>query len=174
MGRGAEAYLQMWERASGIPKVSCDRLRQRFLTAHGFPGRLELGQRPKRVLRRAGQPVNRTRALRWCAASRSKSAKAEAKRAKPQVAAVFTRAGKVGLIQSTLRKHRADGIRPRMPARRLRSAKALGRGLYVRDAGGGRKFVYGTRRGRVGFVAVAASGVAGSERVLRGYVRRAR
>jgi hypothetical protein len=174
MGRGAEAYLQMWERASGIPKVSCDRLRQRFLTARGFPGRLELGQRPKRVLKRAGQPVNRTRAWRWCAASRSKSAKPGAKRSKPQVAAVFTRAGKVGLIQSTLRKHRADGIRPRMPARRLRSAKALGRGLYVRDAGGGRKFVYGTRRGRVSFVAVAASGVAGSERVLRGYVRRAR
>ena len=36
LGRGAEAYLQMWERADGIEGVRCDRWRQRFLTSRGL------------------------------------------------------------------------------------------------------------------------------------------
>ena len=70
MGRGAEAYLEMWERAEGIEEVRCDRWRQRFLTARGFAKRLRLGARPKQVLKRAGQPVTRTRTWRWCANGR--------------------------------------------------------------------------------------------------------
>ena len=175
MGRGAEAYLQMWERATGVPAVSCDRWRQRFLTARGFSGRVQLGQRPKRVLRRAGQPVSRTRTWTWCVASRGKASGSSKKAGKPKVVAVFSKRGKVGLIQSTSRKHRAESIRPRMDARRLRGhAKPIGGGLFVRDAGRGRKFVYGVRRGRVDFVAVAARGVASSEATLRRYLKRAR
>ena len=59
MGRGAEAYLQMWERADGIQGVRCDKWRQRFLTAKGFARKLELGMsaRPRaRPRRAAGEP----------------------------------------------------------------------------------------------------------------------
>jgi microsomal dipeptidase-like Zn-dependent dipeptidase len=172
MGRGAEAYLQMWERATGIPEVSCNRLRQRFLTPRGFAGRVQLGQGPRRVLERAGQPLRRTRTWTWCAASRGAAGK---QAGKPRVVAVFTRRAKVGLILSTLRKHRAAGVRVRMPARRLRGrAEPIGGGLFVRDAGRGRRFVYGTRGGRVSFVAVASRPVAGREGVLRRHLARAR
>ena len=159
MNRGAEAYLQMWERAEGIPEVRCDRWRQRFLTARGLPARIQLGDRPKRVLRRAGQPVARTRTWRWCA--RSKPGGAKAKRPAKQVVAVFDKRARVALIASTLRKHRADGIRPAMRASVLkRRAEPVGSGVWTRRADKGRRFVYGARRGRVSFVAVAGRGVA--------------
>ncbi len=173
--RGAEAYLQMWERATGIGEVRCDRWRQRFLTSRGFSGRVRLGDRPGKVLRRAGQPLRRTRTWTWCANSRGGKGGTGKRSAKPEVDAVFTRGGKVALIKSTMRKHRADGIRPRMSRAELRRrAKPIGGGLYVRSAGAGRQFVYGLRRGRVAFVGLAARSVAKHERTLRSYLRRAR
>ena len=116
LGRGAEAYLEMWERADGIPEVRCDRWRQRFLTARGFARRLALGDRPKRVLRRAGQPVTRTRTWRWCANGRHRPRPMEKKAGRKQVVAVFDKRGRVALIATTLRKHRAAGVRVGMPA----------------------------------------------------------
>ena len=79
LGRGAEAYLQMWERADGIEGVRCDRWRQRFLTSRGLPRRLQLGDKPKRVLKRAGQPVSRTRTWRFCANGRRQAKPLEKK-----------------------------------------------------------------------------------------------
>jgi microsomal dipeptidase-like Zn-dependent dipeptidase len=159
MARGAEAYLQMWERAEGIGEVRCDAWRQRFLTSKGLVDRVQLGDGPRQVLERAGQPVERTRTWRWCA--RSRPGGGQAKRPAKQVVAVFDEAPRVALIASTLRKHRADGIRPGMPARVLkRRAESAGAGIWVRSAGKGRDFVYGAKHGRVSFVALADRGVA--------------
>jgi hypothetical protein len=173
MARGAEAYLQMWERAEGIGEVRCDSWRQRFLTAKGLGRQLRLGYRPAKVLKRAGQPVDRERTWRWCAHTRGKGGADKRGKAK-NVAAVFDKRAKVAFVASTLRKHRADGIRVGMPAHELAGAKRIGSSLRLTDAGGGRKFVYGVRRGRVSFVAVASPRVAASASAVRAYVKRAK
>jgi microsomal dipeptidase-like Zn-dependent dipeptidase len=174
MGRGAEAYLEMWERADGIEGVRCDRWRQRFLTARGIPRRLQLGDHPKLVLKRAGQPVTRTRAWRFCANGRTRAKPLEKKSSDKRVVAVFNKRGRVALIASTLRKQRAEGLRVGMPADALRKrAERLG-GVWVRDAGNGRMFVYGVRKRRISFVAVASGGAAATPAALRRYLRRAR
>jgi hypothetical protein len=170
MNRGAEAYLQMWERAEGVPEVRCDRWRQRFLTESGLADRVELGDRPKRVLKRAGQPVDRTRIWRWCARSRPTGGQAKPG-AKKKVVAAFDGDARVELIGSTLRKHRADGIRVGMPAKVLnRKAEPAG-DVWVRKAGAGRRFVYGERNGRVSFVALAGEGVALGSALQRARLR---
>ena len=157
--------------------MSCDRWRQRFLTARGFSRRVKLGDKPKRVLKRAGQPVSRKRTWRWCASSRKKGAKDSAAKGKgktKQVVVTYDKRGRVALIGSTLRKHRADGIRPGMPQRVLKKrADSVGHGTFVRAAGGGREFVYGARKGRVSFVGVVAPKLA-KPSVLRSYLRRAK
>ena len=51
MSHGAEAYLQMWERAYGVPAQSCRSPRDSFTSA-GL-GALRLGDTAERLLRRA-------------------------------------------------------------------------------------------------------------------------
>jgi microsomal dipeptidase-like Zn-dependent dipeptidase len=173
MGRGAEAYLEMWERADGITEVRCDRWRQRFLTADGIARRLELGTRPKRVLARAGQPVERTRTWTWCANGRKHSKTGEPKVGAKRVVAVFDGHGKVALIASTLHKHRAEGIRPGTPVADLRERADRFGGTWVRDARNGRKFFYGVRNGRVVFVGLASAAAAKTPSALQRYIKRA-
>ena len=171
MGRGAEAYLQMWERAEGIGAVRCDLWRRRFLTAAGFKRRLELGDRPRRVLERSGQPVSRTRVWRWCANSRGGGSNAKAR--EREVVAIFTKRGRVGTILSTLRDHRAAGVAPGEARRELpRGARAVGGGVFVSDAGGGRLSVYGTRGNRVRLVGVTSAAVAANAARLRRQLER--
>jgi len=174
LGRGAEAYLQMWERADGIEGVRCDRWRQRFLTSRGLPRRLQLGDKPNRVLKRAGQPVTRTRTWRFCANGRRQAKPLAKKSGRKQVVAVFNRRARVALIGSTLRKHRADGLRVGMPAAELHGRAERFGSVWARDAGGGRRFVYGVRRGRISFVGVASAPVAASPAALKRYLKRAR
>ena len=114
----------------------------------GSPRRLQLGDRPKRVLKRAGQPVSRTRTWRFCANGRR-----QAKRAGEEVG---QQAGGRGLQPA--RPSRADRLDPaqaprRRPAgrdageRAAKAAPSASARLWVRDAGDGRKFVYGVREG---------------------------
>ena len=57
-------------------------------------------------------------------------------------------------------------------ARKLRGrARSIGRGLYVRKAKGGKRFVYKVRNGRVRYVAVAGKTAAKSRKTLRAYLR---
>ncbi len=100
MGRGAEAYLQMWERADGVPGPDCRSTHARF-TGGGL-GELRLGDAPKQVLKRAGQPEKRTRTWKWCVDGRRNKGVIES--------AVFTPGGKVGLAGTTARSHRALGV----------------------------------------------------------------
>jgi microsomal dipeptidase-like Zn-dependent dipeptidase len=173
LGRGAEAYLQMWERADGIQGVRCDRWRQRFLTPRGLARRIELGDRPKRVLERAGQPVSRTRTWRWCANGRRHAKPLATRSSRKRVVAVFNRRGRVALIGSTLRKHRAAALRVGMPVSELRGRAERFGAVWARDAGGGRRFVYGVRKGRISFVALASSGAAATPGTLKRYLKRA-
>jgi hypothetical protein len=173
LGRGAEAYLEMWERAEGIEGVRCDRLRQRFLTSRGFARRLQLGFRPNQVLKRAGQPISRTRTWRWCVSGRRRVKPIDRNSGAKRVVAVFDKRSRVALIATDLRKHRAGGIRPAMPASVLRHRARRFASVWVRDAGRGRSFVYGVRRGRVAYVGVASRTASSKPGVLRRYLKRA-
>jgi hypothetical protein len=95
---------------------------------------------------------------------------------KAKVVAVFTRRRRVGLVVSTARGHRAFRIGRGARSRRLRGRTVrFGRGLRVRRVGRrGRRIVYGVRRGKVSYVAVATRPVARSRKRLRAYLRLAR
>ena len=161
MGRGAEAYLQMWERSDGVPGPDCRSTHARF-TGGGL-GEVRLGDRPKRVLRRAGQPEKRDRAWRWCVEGRKNKDAIEA--------AVFTRGGKVVLVGTEARGQRAHGISVGHDVDDLgKRAKREGRGLYIGDLGRS-KVVYGARRGRVDFIALTTPKIASKTKKLRRHLR---
>ncbi len=164
MARGAEAYLQMWERAEGIPSRRCRSPHVNF-SRRGL-NNVKIGLTPNAQLRRAGQPNRRNgRVWRWCVGGR--------KNRRAKTLAAFTRSHKVGLIATTGSGHRAARVAPGMRSRRLRGkARSIGRGLYVRRAGRGR-FVYKVRRGKVRFVALASRGVSKNRRTIRNYLRMA-
>ncbi len=165
MGRGAEAYLQMWERAEGVPARRCRSPHVNF-SRRGL-NNVGIGLSPNSQLRRAGQPARRNgRVWRWCVGGR--------KNRRAKTLAAFTRSAKVGLVATTGTGHRASRIAPGMRSRRLRGkARSIGRGLYVRRVAGRRLFVYKVRSGKVRFVALASRGVAKNRRTLRNYLRMA-
>jgi hypothetical protein len=122
MARGAEAYLQTWERTYGVPKVRCSGWRNRRLTERGLAPAIELGARPRRVLYRAGQPVKRERVWRWCAGG-----------AKREVVAGFA-GGRVEFVLSSHPGHTGP-----LPG----AADKIADGIW---ADGGRVYVAGGRR----------------------------
>jgi microsomal dipeptidase-like Zn-dependent dipeptidase len=130
LGRGPEAYLQMWERAVGVPATRCQ-TRAR-VTRRGL-GRVRLRATSTALLRRAGQPRRRAgRTWRWCGVTAKLSAR-----------------GRVVSVRSTSPKHRALGARP---GRRL---GAETRGRTRRIAPGVRRrgrIVIGVRRGKVRWI----------------------
>jgi microsomal dipeptidase-like Zn-dependent dipeptidase len=168
MGRGAEAYLQMWERADGIRPVGCDFKRGFFFTGQGLGHQIRLGDRPSRALRRAGQPVTRTKTWRWCIR------RSHPERSHRKVSAVFG-GGRVTLVASTLPRHRAGEISPGMPASALRgSAHPLGHGFWGKRADHGSEFIYGTRHGKVSFTGVTKRSIAERPGALLKLVKRSR
>jgi hypothetical protein len=157
LGRGSEAYLQMWERAEGIP-TGCRPARAR-LTRTGLAG-ARLGAGHASLLRRAGQPKARgARAWRYCVT-------------KGRMTVALTPGGRVALVGSTSPGHRARGIRTGMKAKRAKAGtKAFGAGVRVSK---GRRFIYGVRGGRVRYVAVATRAATRNRKALRRYLRIAR
>jgi microsomal dipeptidase-like Zn-dependent dipeptidase len=146
MARGPEAYLQMWERANGVPMNRCQPARLRFTRSR--LGHLRLGASWPDLLRSAGQPASRPkRVWRWCA-----NAKTNKKPRRAKVLAVLTPAGKVGMIASTGPQHRRNRIGRGASARRLHASKR--RGIVRRG-----RFAYGIRKGRVAYVALVGKGV---------------
>jgi hypothetical protein len=145
MGRGPEAYLQMWERANGVPVNACQPARLRFNRKR--LGKIRLGATWPALLRSAGQPASRpARVWRWCANAKTN------KKPPTKVLAVLTPRGKVGMIATTGPQHRWKRIGRGASARRLGTAKRSG---IVRRG----SFVYGIRKGRVAYVALVAKGV---------------
>jgi hypothetical protein len=136
MFNGAEAYLDMWERAYGVRSSAC-------LSAVGAFGRrgvrpLRLGASFKSVLYAAGQPTSRIgTSYRWCLAGGHGT-----------LATVFNRSGSVSMVAASGHGYSAGGVRP--------GARAHWTGVRIGPAAAhGARFVFLARRGRVVWVGVA-------------------
>jgi rhodanese-related sulfurtransferase len=162
MWRASEAYLEMWERADGIRAPGC-RPQDVRLTDAGL-GPVRLGDPWETLLRRAGQPQQRTRVWTWCAVGRRNGHAADV--------AELSNAGKVELAGSTGHGRGMLGIEVASRATRLRGvATSVGHGLFVRS-GRHASFVWAVRHGHVKAVAVATSTLAGSAGALRSAMKR--
>ncbi len=85
MFHGAEAYLEMWERAYGVPATHCQPL-------HALGTTLRIGDTSERALYRAGQPAARPgRSYRYCVSGGGRAA------------TVFGSAGRAVLAVTTAR-----------------------------------------------------------------------
>jgi hypothetical protein len=136
------------------------------LTRRGLED-VQVGHTVVDLLRRAGQPDARPgRVWKYCTLSGA---------SERSVTAVMTPTGRVGLVGSTLRQHRASGIGIGMKASRLlrkKGTKRFGRrDVVVRRLRGGNRFVWGIRGGRVRWTAVASGAVAKDARELRRALR---
>ncbi|HEX6153481.1 MAG TPA: hypothetical protein VFZ19_08175, partial [Solirubrobacterales bacterium] len=108
-------------------------------------GPLRLGSSPTQLLQAAGQPSRRVdRSFRWCSSLR----KAKGAR-RPGVAVVFDQQGQAAFIATT-----AGG------KGKPKRARKLGRGLFVVRKGKGGDRIWGYRKGKLRFRAVAAPGIA--------------
>jgi hypothetical protein len=162
MSLGADSYFRTWERAVGITPETCRDGRLR-LTSRGM-GLIEVGVTANKLLRDAGQPTTRKgRSWRWCVEDRGNEGQL--------VRTAFTPEGTVGLVGSAVRRHRIDGVGAGAKASRIKGARSFGRGIRVRDAGSGRKYVFGVSRGRVRWVALAMPEATRSRAALRSYTR---
>jgi hypothetical protein len=157
MTKGAEAYLEMWERATGIRVRKCTNP-FRNVTAHGL-GKIRLGMSWERLLRVAGQPQQRTRAWSWCVRERGNLHAADV--------AELTRGGSVELVGSTAIHREGGGTAIGKPVAKVRDrARKIAPGLFVRHRGGG-IYVYAVRRGHVRAVAIATRALAQRRGALR-------
>jgi hypothetical protein len=153
MAAGAEAYLQMWERAVGIESKRCF-FHQDGITRRGR-GPLRLGDGWRTVLRRAGQPQQRDRAWSWCVKGRGNSRAADV--------AVLDPEGRVELVGTTARGRRTRGL--------MVGDRTSRKGLFTRRSGT-RTFVYSAAGGRVRAIAVTSTKLARNRRALRVAMRR--
>jgi microsomal dipeptidase-like Zn-dependent dipeptidase len=164
MWNGAEAYLEMWERADGVPVPGCRTSRGR-VTARGLR-QLRLRRNWETLLRRAGQPQQRTRAWSWCVRGARNRRAADVAELSP--------GGRVELVGSTARGRSAGGIAVGARARHLRGvARSAGSGMFVRRARRS-AYVFAVRRGRVRAVGVATRALARRPARLRAAMRRLR
>ncbi|HET9104963.1 MAG TPA: Coagulation factor 5/8 type domain-containing protein [Solirubrobacteraceae bacterium] len=167
MFHGAEAYLEMWERAYGVPGPACLPAGAR-LGPSGL-GALRLGAGARSVLMAAGQPAARPgMAYRWCVTGARRAG----------AAAVFTRSGRVRMVASSAPRSVTGALHPgaRAPraARLRRLGRSLGHGLWLghRLRGGARR-LYRVRAGRIAWTAVVSGADARHPRQLRADARAA-
>jgi hypothetical protein len=166
MFQGAESYLQMWERAYGVPAMSCQPAGEQFSPA-GLGRGLRLGDGFERALYRAGQPLSRPgRSYRYCIAGKQDAT----------AVSVFNARGRVALIASDARAARAGGIGTGSSLRALsRHARRLMPGVWIgRSLRGGARYVYATEgSGTVRYVAIATRRALSSTSVLGADLRAA-
>jgi hypothetical protein len=151
----------MWERAVGVPASACAG-KTATMTSRGLGG-VRLGLTSEQLLRRAGQPQERDgRVWTWCVEGSANEG--------TRATAVLSPAGRVTLVASTAPGHQARGIGAAASGAARSASARLGR-LARRP---GTHFVYGVRRNRVTYVAVASRRVASSPERLRAHLRLAR
>jgi hypothetical protein len=164
MFHGAEAYLEMWERAYGVPATSC-RSSDGYFSPTGTRV-LRLGASWRSLLYSLGQPSSRPgRSYRYCVDGSPDAA----------IAAVFDSRGKAVLFTSTAAGYGAADVHPGASAGALHGrARVFAPGVWLGPPlrGGGR-LVYGLSGGRVRYVGVAASSVLASRAGLRSDLRAA-
>ena len=165
MARGAEAYLQMWERVYGIRHGCKSRLKR--VTRRGL-AHVRLRSTAADVLRRSGQPTARGNyGWRWCVRGK--------KNRHRKLALALTKRGKVAFVGTNAVNADAKRIRVGDEGSTLSGrARSLGGGLFVRGAGPGQRFVYGVRKGRVSFVGLATRAASKDRATLRRHVRLAK
>ncbi|HEX2084613.1 MAG TPA: Coagulation factor 5/8 type domain-containing protein [Solirubrobacteraceae bacterium] len=156
MWAGAEAYLQMWERAAGVPAPGCAVPREPPVTRRGLNA-LRLGIGWRRLLRTAGQPQQRTRTWTWCVRGKRNKTAADV--------AVLGPKGKVQLVGSTARGRRSAGVRV--------GQRTTRRGVRVRRTRRG-VWISVSKGRRIRAVAVATRALARRPKALRAAVRRLR
>src|SRR4051794_14896988 len=142
MWNGAEAYLEMWERAEGIATPGCADPAA-AVDAAGR-GALRLGQRWDALLTAAGQPQQRDRAWSWCVGGDGNDGHADV--------AELTPGGTVELVGSTASGRSAGGTAVGAPESALAATQSAGGDVRyrARDAGA---WAYLVRDGRVAAVA---------------------
>ena len=113
MNRGAEAYLQMWERTFGIREVDCSQWGDEDFASKGLGSELQLNKKPKRTLRTAGQPVIREETWRWCAGDGGRESELAVQ------AAFGGGRNKMDIALSNLPEHKIDGVGPGASKREL-------------------------------------------------------
>ena len=165
LAMGVEAYLQTWERASGIRYPGCRSAHEGFSKSGIELGRVRIGESPEGVLRSTNQPESRFgRVYKWCVGDRGDR--------QGNVFSVFTKKERVGLVASTAPKHRYNGIGTGTSVRKLRGrARSIGSGLYEKRLKGGTRIVYGTKSGKVRFIALASREVGGNRTELRRHLK---
>ena len=157
--RGAEAYLQTWERAYGVAPESCRPGKQR-IRRKGYGG-FKLKQDAFDALRRGGQPTRREGDHYLYCVDGS---------AKAHLMVAFDKRG-AALIASSSRKAEAGGVRVGSKARSLRGKAQKRGGVYVSTKKGKSRLVYLVRKGKVRAVGTATKKVAKKKRALKGYLK---
>jgi hypothetical protein len=159
MSEGAEAYLQMWERAVGVPNRGC--FASRGGLGRNGRGPVRLGRTWRALLDAAGQPQQRTRAWSWCVGGRANAHAADV--------AVLSRTGRVDLVGTTARGRHAIGLR--IGGAAPRGGRPLGDGMRLLSSES-RRYVVAARAGRVRALAVTTTRFAASPRAVRQAMRR--
>jgi len=166
LSRGAEAYLQMWERAEGIGASDCKRARGK-LKRKGFRN-VRIGYDTESLLRAAGQPRRRPgRVWTYCLRRRGDHRAGKLK-------AVLSPTGRARVVVSTGPFHRARGVRVGAPVSALDGvARPYGRHVRAHRLRGGRRIAFVTRRGEVRAIAVALRHTSATPSRLRRHLKRA-
>jgi hypothetical protein len=162
MWNGSEAYLEMWERAEGIPTPGCAASDDGTIGAGGH-GALQLGRSWDALLKAAGQPQQRDRAWSYCVAGDGNEGRADV--------AELTTGGTVELVGSTAHGRSAGGIAVGSPEGTLAGTTAASDTVrYVTTSEG--TWAYATRDGSVVAVATAAPALAQDPAALAAAVDR--
>lgn len=133
MWNGAEAYLEMWERADGVRATACDR-----------SSAIRVGASWTSLLRAAGQPQARGRAWSWCASGSGNDGRADV--------AELTPGGTVELAGSNASGRSAGGVPVGAAASAAtRGAESAGGGVYYKKS-----YAYMVKGGTVAAVATAS------------------
>ena len=127
-------------------------------------GRVRLGLTRAQLRRRAPPPRQaKSRSWRWCVNGGG-----------GRVVAAFSNAGRVALVATTAPRHGNRGVHSGVSARAVRRAypgrRAVGKGIV--RAGRHSPRLFGIRRGRVRYVAVAPRRTIARPSALRAYLRR--
>jgi hypothetical protein len=145
--RGAESYIEMWERAVGVPDERPVSSRSIFTTRGLF--RVKLGVSNEALLRSAGQPKVRG-AFVW----RYRIQKRPIKNG--SVYAVIGGDGRSTLVASTGLEHSALGVDVGDDEEAIGGALHAGKNLELVTRGSTKGFVFGVKGGKVVFTGVTS------------------
>jgi hypothetical protein len=151
MNRGAEAYLQMWERTYGVGEVDCSQWGDEDFTFAGLGTEIKLNKRFKRNLLAAGQPVYRKRAWTWCAGDGGRDSELNVK------AYFDKKRNQVQFAISNLPEHEVDGFAPGDSASGLDDVgKEIAENVWLSRTDGRRAFAWVTDGSTVTYAGVVS------------------